>query len=73
MTTMAIFRDMEPETSESATAGEEGSRESNFHNIKRVSSQQLEGVWHMLETTRRNRGHLDSRASLYLYTGMIRG
>ncbi|WOG89454.1 hypothetical protein DCAR_0208692 [Daucus carota subsp. sativus] len=46
--TMAIFGDMEPETSILATAGEEGSRESNINNIKRVSSQQLEGVWHML-------------------------
>lgn len=48
MATMAIFGDMEPETSILATAGEEGSRESNINNIKRVSSQQLEGVWHML-------------------------
>lgn len=48
MTAMAIFGDMESETSELASAGEEGSRVSNSDSIKQVSSQQLEGVWHML-------------------------
>ncbi|KAL8113567.1 calcineurin-binding protein 1 [Apium graveolens] len=48
VTAMAIFGDMESETSELASAGEEGSRVSNSDNIKRVGSQQLEGLWHML-------------------------